>query len=490
MMKNNKRVEKIIILFTVVSVLTCLLAACQPTPEKEVVSRKNQNFVKKVVEANNEENQPKLEQDKQVIEEQIKKINGHMQTEIKPGDMVTIKVDADIISPGYEKMPLVRVRPKNFTKEQFQKFVDFLTNGEPIYYEDIVNGYFHLSKEEIEALLPMLKGYAANDELPEHVKSHINHFISDYEENYDIAISRADERLYDGTLTKRENNSTFNYITSLKCYLGKEKAARLSLWQSFNETQTNMQFDNVDFCTPYNIFEPYEGENAKRMNMSYDEAKAIAEKLVHTIDGENTNMVIYSSNIGYSVGTFANHTKENSPHAYSFRFARQYNGVEIKPIMFLWGDGDQIDYSKQISPESIGVTIDDGGITMATWSNYTEYIETVAEDAPLLAFDEIKDVFEQHCHNEFTWVPRNDALLEQPTVTLNVKKIELNLMVIPEKDNLENYITVPVWDFIADEEYDKKVTAQDGYESEGQKNCSIMTINAIDGSVIDREQGY
>lgn len=488
-MYNWTTTRKRILMIVLVLAFFCL-TACQPTPQQPVVGNKSEDLVEQIVEANTQEKQSELKEDKQVIEEQIKKVNGHLELEIDPSEMVTIKVDADIISPGFEKIPLVRVKPKNFTKEQFAEFIEFVTDGEPVYYEDFAEGFFHLSKEEIDAILPKMMEYEANDELPGHVKEHINHLISDYKENYDIAISKADERLYDGELTQAENNSMFSSITSLKCYLDKDQAARLSLWQSINEAQSQMQFFNHDFGVPYNTCEPYQGVDAQRMNMSYDEAKAVAEEFVRTIDGEETNMVMYESNICCSVGSFANHTKETSPQAYCFRFARQYNGVEIKPVMHLFNSDEHIDYSKQVYPESINITIDDNGINMAFWCNYTEYIETLAEDAPLMSFEEIQEIFEQQCRNEFSWVPRNDALLEQPTVTLNVKKIELNLMVIPEKDNLESYITVPVWDFIADEDYDKEVMCQDGYPGEGQKNCSIMTINAVDGTIISREQGY
>lgn len=483
------KTRKSILLFVLILAFLCL-PACQPNPERPVVGNKSEDLVEKVIEANTQEKQPELKEDKQVIEEQIKKVNGHLELEIDPNEMVTIKVDADIISPGFEKIPLVRVKPKNLTKEQFAAFIEFVTEGEPVYYEDLVEGFFHLSKEEIDVILPKIMEYGANDALPGHVKEHINDMISYYKENYDIAISKADERLYDGELTMVEDNSMFSSITSLKCYLGKEQAARLSLWQSFNEAQSQMQFFNNDLGVPYNMSEPYQGVDAERMNMSYDEAKSVAENFVRAIEGEESNMVMYESNICCSVGSFADHTKDTSPQAYTFRFARQYNGVEIKPVMHLFNSDEYIDYSKQVYPESINITIDDNGINMAFWSNYTEYIETLAEDAPLMSFEEIQEIFEQQCRNEFSWVPRNDALLEQPTVTLNVKKIELNLMVIPEKDNLESYITIPVWDFIADEDYDKEVMSQDGYPGEGQKNCSIITINAIDGTIISREQGY
>jgi hypothetical protein len=49
---------------------------------------------------------------------------------------------------------------------------------------------------------------------------------------------------------------------------------------------------------------------------------------------------------------------------------------------------------------------------------------------------------------------------------------------------------VPVWDFIADMTLEGDTTTQEGTKDEGQQNVSILTINAINGTVIDRQQGY
>jgi hypothetical protein len=99
-------------------------------------------------------------------------------------------------------------------------------------------------------------------------------------------------------------------------------------------------------------------------------------------------------------------------------------------------------------------------------------------------------IFENYCKIKFSWAPPYEDMPKDAGATFNVKRIELNLMAIPEKDNLENYITVPVWDFIADQEYEEVYIDQEGYAVEGDKDISIITINAINGTVINREQGY
>lgn len=485
--RKSKTAAVTAILMATVMVLACFTTACQPL-EKEVAIGKNEDLSETVVETNKEESLPELEESKQVVNEQIKKVNGHIEMQIDPNDMVTINVDADIIAPNMEKFTIVRIKPKNFTQEQFEILMDIVTDGEPVYYDDFSRAIC-LSKEEILAVLPKYKTFAQNEALPDYIKNHLDSNIEEMEKYFNVAVSMADEQLYDGTLTPMKNNTLFSYITNLKCYMGKDTAARFSFYQSFNGTSTLMQFYNEECGMPYNRFEPYTGVDAERISMTYDDAKAMAYELVCAIDGEDTNMVIYDSAINYSVGSFADNTKETSPQAYSFEFARQYNGVEIKPVLYLMGGNQQISNNMFISPESISIMIDNTGFCYINWNNHTQYIETVAEDTQLMPIDEIQEIFEQQCRNEFSWVPQNDALIEQPTVTLNVKRVELNFMVIQEKDNPESYISVPVWDFIADEVYDWEAVSQDGYPDVGLKNVSIMTINAIDGTVIDQEQG-
>ncbi len=470
---------------------TCFTTACQPTPATPAVVNKNTDLVGEVAKANEEGNKAELAKDKQVINEQIQKLNGHLNMEFKPNAQVTIKVDADITPVGDRKYPVIREQPENFTKEQFDTFVKYLTNDQPLFY--MADGS-HWTKEEIGAMLPHVKGYGEQGNLPSYIKSTIKDVTGRLEEDFTSAPSKADEKPYDGTLIQKDNNKYYSTITQLKCYLGKDQAAHLSLRQSFNKTKTSLQFDNDDYGIAYATFEPYTGTDAKQMKLTYQEAKAKAEEFVKQMDGQDSSMVIYDSAIAYQ-SAFGYHDKETAQQAYAFNFARSYNGIPVEPIGYLTTASEKIDYSKQIRPEGIFIIIDDKGINTASWQNHTKFMEKAAEDTPMIDFDSVKDIFEQHCKQKFTWVPRDDALQTGPTkkdlrATLNINRVELNLMVMPEKDNLDNYITVPVWDFIGDMNYDEKYISQEGSTAEGEKNISIVTINAINGSIIDREQGY
>jgi hypothetical protein len=229
-----------------------------------------------------------------------------MTLELKPGESVTIKVDADIVTPEYESIPMVRVKPENFSGEQFNTFIDYLTEGKPLYYwpdDHTVNVF---TKEEIMAMMTQIKGYLADGTLPKNTRNAWEYRVKDFEEELKSAISQADEKPYDGTLTPAQNNGTFSSITSLKCYMGKSRAAWLHLYQTTEGNETQLQFDNNDYGSAYNTFEAYTGTDALRAGMTYEEARAMAEGLVQKLDGEDTNLAVSESSIGYQLETIAN----------------------------------------------------------------------------------------------------------------------------------------------------------------------------------------
>ena len=68
-------------------------------------------------------------------------------------------------------------------------------------------------------------------------------------------------------------------------------------------------------------------------------------------------------------------------------------------------------------------------------------------------------------------------------VTIDVSAVKLRYTRISEKDSFDTGLLVPVWDFIG--------TKTDQYGNGNDvRGAVLMSINAIDGSVIDRNLGY
>ena len=101
----------------------------------------------------------------------------------------------------------------------------------------------------------------------------------------------------------------------------------------------------------------------------------------------------------------------------------------------------------------------------------------------LLSFPEIAGIFEEMSAIHFS------DYTSPNSVKVNISKAELGYMRVydPGTDSRHGLL-VPVWDFfggfdIKGEEYESKNSGE-------HSNQSFLTVNAVDGTVIDRGLGY
>jgi hypothetical protein len=77
-----------------------------------------------------------------------------------------------------------------------------------------------------------------------------------------------------------------------------------------------------------------------------------------------------------------------------------------------------------------------------------------------------------------------DEFEQAPTCDMYITDVSLGLARVTEKDIGTSGLVVPVWDFMGyTEDSYGQVAGKDGYNSQ-------LTINAIDGSIINRAFGY
>lgn len=148
------------------------------------------------------------------------------------------------------------------------------------------------------------------------------------------------------------------------------------------------------------------------------------------------------------------------------------------------------------------VFVGETGVESVSWQSAVrvERTATLADNAVLLPFEMVMERFSEQIRygtnfrstamEEFLWPDRQ---------TLTIDRIALGYACVLDGEGADSYRLIPVWDFFGSmtEEYDE---AQ-GEGSSWAKNAvgeveetalgrSFLTINAIDGSVIDRIVGY
>ena len=138
------------------------------------------------------------------------------------------------------------------------------------------------------------------------------------------------------------------------------------------------------------------------------------------------------------------------------------------------------DYVKKMwSGENVEVIVNDDGIVGFYYRSPIEIMETVVEQASMKSFDEIKDIFEQ-----MVVVANATGSDEEEKVSIDVNRVILRYTRISEENSFDTGLLVPVWDFMG------RKTDQYGEKQVLKSDTCILTINAIDGTIIDRRLGY
>ena len=174
---------------------------------------------------------------------------------------------------------------------------------------------------------------------------------------------------------------------------------------------------------------------------------------------------------------YAYDADEREGHGNMFIFTRTVDGVTVA-----WTnrecqayDNFQDTYNRKTPYEAMTIVIDgDDGAVWFQWNApHTIDIDS-GRAAALLPFDQIMTVAAQLLPLKYQFQEQNLASRNQDANRMAVNRITLSYARVQDRNNPTGFLMVPVWDFFS---------AEDPSES-------YLTINAVDGTVIDRGFGY
>lgn len=168
--------------------------------------------------------------------------------------------------------------------------------------------------------------------------------------------------------------------------------------------------------------------------------------------------------------------RKDGDYGYRLYYTRQIAGVPVTPVHQGGSITENPQYAPPLQREQLAVDVGEGGIFELNWKHPIEITGMIAEDCELLSFEQIMEVFTTIC-------PLKYQISESGgRTTLHINRATLGYMCLQERDKPASYRLVPVWDFFGTRDYH-------GFHDDIH-NWSYFTINAIDGTVIDRNLGY
>ncbi len=429
-------------IYALLIMIMIFMTACQPTPEKEAVVGKSDDNLDSIIRstsapAMNIENM----QPKETWQEQL------------DGKNITVNIDAEIEFPKVVQLPVVKAEYLYLTEDDAWKAIQVFFQDATVYSEPI------FTKEALEAQIVELKKVLVNiqsgaiDEDEDSTNNQIEYYqgLLQTAPSEDEA-SQALNALSFEKQTERE-------AIKVSANIGNNGApATLMIARDENTYISTIYFSK----RPDNLKTTITTEN--NMELTLEQAVSLAKSTMSELGVEDMILDEYSI-----VGS-------SQEQAYQLNFIKSVNGIGILDYQthkMNQQEGEDSIVAPFLRPEKVSIYINDNGVLEFLLSSGIEIGDVINENVDVLSIDEVKDIFKEHVFYHY-YAPDDHPL------AINVERIELGYFIQSIKDHQGFFRAIPVWDFLATE------TAYEG----DSYTYSVLTINAIDGSIIDRSLGY
>ena len=502
-MKKARRITLILI------IAAALFAGCQPTPEQGVVMGKDLEQMLALATSPQEQ--------QGTLAEVLGIMSNHYEKYLENhNDNIRVTVDANIVLPGAGSLPIVRVTSQAFSQTTVDKLVEALLGEGQLYDPDSLS---ELTRSDIVALLVQLNQRKTELEA-QGMQPTVTDSITGADSNEAVAMSGTmnqldgviasiaffedkldtapDTRAYvEATATIDENaeNSFAKVgrmnpnggVASLMVINSGDDASPSHQIQFVNrgdyDATRGQYFGEAEFAATATEKDRQEAAALSHPAMSTTDAQAITDTLLDSIGVDDLDCALVEKVIGGSSSQYADGVRVgNMIKAYRLQYVRRVSGVPVTctNVEYTWNDTDSSEVWSW-NYERMTFIVSDSGIVEMTWTEPYAITDVITPTTNILPFAKIQSVFEKMVLINNTGYYRG--------IDLNITEVRLGLARITEQHNMQRGLLVPVWDFFGTATYDYESGELESY-MENVSGRSYLTINAIDGTIIDRNLGY
>jgi hypothetical protein len=479
-----------------------LLAGCQATPEQPVVIQKDlEQMIEKAAQTPEAAETPALP--------------ARYEAEFADSAKnITIHVDAAVVLPDTDAMPVLRVEKGEITQDIVDTLIRELVHGQLCRCD--ANGPFDQAgiqqqvlvlqaqlaaasadtraaiEEAISTLQIKMQGAPAEptpipgqfehpgewSERTGKVETHervqavsgIGQSDAGFETFYAWKHQDSPQNSY--VMYVREPDTAVGYSTGIGRYITREEA-----FDPNSDTVNKAEIDNLTLEQIGGIPD---------IGLTQEEAKTRADAVVEALGQDY--MALYSAEkvYGGSYDGYLNQYGVSNPLrcVWRLRYMRTVNGAGITYTSTECGASEDELQASPWNYEDMVFYIDDSGIVGFEWKSPYQTADIAVQDANVISFDEAVNVFQNMLMVKY-------AMPEDQTIAFDINEIRFGLTRITEQNRRDSGLLVPVWDFFGS--YVVTYRQYDGEQGTGMLDLpytSLLTVNAIDGSIIDRSLGY
>ncbi len=473
--------KRIICIIICIISLLCLLCACQKTPEQPIVIGKTNDGWKEE-EISVEETVELGVPEEYAAELQFKGL--------------TVNINAEVDVPEEQVFPVYILTKDQFTQEQADKIVSALIGDAELY--DISKGRTKaVIQEEIDYYTEQIERGSDYPETIESFHQKLNELIREKETAPETETVNPASRIlefkedqglessYAKQVWIAEDAYQYIWTDETRKKAAADGNAQISGYADLENGRKYLSIENRPKSISSVWFGKRETDELSKdvyAPIGEEEAVKIANELMDKLGSEYEYIGIAKP-------------QEEVPR-YKIMYCRKIPGtrriaVETAPI------GNQPErYSPPLTQESICVFVSGSGITDFYWEAPQKYTEADSANMQLLEWSEISAIIEIGLEIKNLWDVEDSNVIER---RLEISDIILSYHQVYKESDLSASYYIPVWDVIGTmtyryaEDYSPEnggFIVDENNERIAYENCSVLTVNAIDGTIIDRRIGY
>ncbi len=503
--------RKHLALVTAVLTVIIMITGCAETPETVSVMKKD---TEQMIETANS-----LDDKSATVNKQVNAPEVCRKSYRSKDGILEVNIDADVIVPNAETSRIIRVAAHEITQNEVDKWTDFLFHGEDLY--DIAC-FSEMTRPEMEEYIIELKhalavvsgegeqiAYsevaadgkksAGDADTPMEVSAadELRELITELQKK---AASAPEERKLVKTSNKLEYHDKQDFTWTMFASLNDDG----STIKGFN-AQNNHGFGSItyadrgdtvyigagDYVRDSELKEWFAGSGEK----AYQSAAALSEPEISEseaiklgdsfVSSLNIDMQLYSSekmNSCSPVFDVIGNQEGRSVKGWRLIYTRMPGEI---PITFTEQQCSAPDYGEWWGYEYLSLFATDAGIIEADLQCPYDELEILCGNCRLMDFETIMEVFQKMMQVRYG--------KEQDTINdlFDITSIRFGYTRITEEDSDFSGLLVPSWSFFGSR-YTVYDCGNGKTEEINVENSGIpfMTVNAVDGTVIDIEKGY
>lgn len=483
-----------------ICVLTLLIlisiSACQPTPYAPIVQSKNDGKLEQAISA-----APAEEKKYETPSEWQESIDGYNGTNIE------ISVDAKITCPDVTRYPVYRVMLGDIPQERANEIIQYFIGDDKLYDTAEITTKDSLLIEIQEMMYQLddpssqlntdTKDNMSEEEYAEYRKEYEKR-LQDLQKQYAQAPSVADRK----TVSRVYNVYDKEGITYREIHGITDKNVDIEFMQVGNCIKhyriSDLSKGGVQYVTA--LFSKTEGLNF--CDITFEQAKKEADKVLDDLGYTDWELSMAGATVANDESKYEIGMKESErAQMYMFYYTQNIDGI---PFLYYSGQAATVLAAKQADalywPQPyVWVAVYNDGV--CTFSQYSAITigDCLNSNVELLPFEKIQDIFRKYIVMQADFA---DTVIDEKDVVtarqIDITDIRMGYIKLPEKNDIENGIIVPVWMFYGtehlkylDQEHSSWQLDESGrHESDNTLGHAFLCINAIDGSVVDLSLGY